>query len=153
MSARRVGIDVTLGLLGSLTRNDPGAFTSEVHVAGASFIGARYRSVGAYLAPEFGNGGGYRSTMLGGGLSLDLLSLNQIRITALAGYTTFDMTPTDTSASAPTTQSLRGTSVGGMASIPLVGPVRLAYRGQYITGQVNGAAVHVTRYSAGLLLF
>jgi hypothetical protein len=153
VSARRAGIDVSVGLLGSLTRDAAGTWASDVHVSGASFINARYGRVGAYLAPEFGNGGGYRSTMLGGGLSLDLLSLQPLRITALAGYATYDVTPTISGAPAPVMQSLRGASVGGMASIPFFGPVRLAYRGQYITGQVDGVTTHVTRYSAGLLLF
>jgi hypothetical protein len=122
------------------------------HVTGLSFIGARYRGWGAYLAPEYGSGGGYSSTLLGGGLSRDLLDLRLLRVTALAGYTTYALTPTDTIGSPlAAALSLRGPSFGGMASIPLSGPVRLAYRGQYIMLQPNGTAAHVIRHSVGVL--
>jgi hypothetical protein len=152
VSARRVGMDLTVGALGSVSRDPANGSTPPLHVAALSFIGAQHRGWGIYLAPEFGNGGGYRSTMLGGGLSRDLLSAHLLRVTALVGYTTYTQTPTAIAgASAPPGQSIRGPSLGGMASIPLLGPVRLAYRGQYVMGQLNGAAVHITRYSAGLL--
>jgi hypothetical protein len=152
MSARRAGVNLTVGVLGSYTPiNSPG-LASAVHVAGVSFIGAQYEGWGAYLAPEFGSGAGYRSTMLGGGLSRDLLSLHQFRLTALAGYTTYASTPTAAaSATAPATQTLQGPSLGGMASIPLLGPVRLGYRGQYVILQSAGITAHVTRHSVGLL--
>jgi hypothetical protein len=39
-----------------------------------------------------------------------------------------------------------------MASIPLFGPLRLAYRGQFVMLQDAGTAVQVKRYSLGLLL-
>jgi hypothetical protein len=152
VSARRTGIDLTVGLLGSVTREPADPWTPPLHVAGLSFIGARYRGWGVYVAPELGNGGGYRSTMLGGGLSRDLLSVHLLRVTALAGYTTYAQTVTAVAGAAPpATQSLQGPSLGGMVSIPLLGPVRLAYRGQYVMGQLAGTPVHITRYSAGLL--
>ena len=152
LSAQRAGVNLTIGVLGSFTPIKPSGLTPMAHVAGLSFIGARYRSLGAYLAPEFGEGGGYRSTMLGGGLSFDLVSLRMLRLTAMGGYTTYSETPTaaDT-ASAPVTRSLQGTSVGGMVSIPFLGPLRLAYRGQYVMAQAAGVPVQMTRHSVGLV--
>ena len=148
-SGRRLGLDVTLGLLGSVTPIRVVGFTPTVHVTALSFIGAQYRGWGAYLAPEFGSGGGIRSQMLAGGLSRDLLNIHMLRATALAGYAINTETSTDSlAAGAPVVQNLRGPSVGGMASIPLLGPVRLAYRGQYVKGAVAGAAI--IRHSVGL---
>jgi hypothetical protein len=145
-------MDLTVGLLGSVERVQTNGLTPEVHVAGLSFFGAQYRGWGAYLAPEFGSGAGYRSTLLGGGLSRDLLNVHLLRLTALAGYTTYAVTPTAVSgASAPATLSLRGPSMGGLASIPLFGPLRLAYRGQYIMLQTGGVSGRATRHSAGLV--
>ena len=94
------------------------------------------------LAPEFGNGGQYSSTMLAGGLSRDLVWMHKLRITALVGYASYTETP-NTAA-----RSIRGPSFGGMVSIPLLGPVRLAYRGQYVKGPSKS---NVTRYSVGLI--
>jgi hypothetical protein len=145
-------MDLTVGVLGSVTRVQSNALVPAVHVTGLSFIGAQYRGWGAYLAPELGSGGGYSSTLLGGGLSRDLLDVHLLRVTALAGYTTYSLTPTDTTGTPlPAALSLRGPSFGGMASIPLSGPVRLAYRGQYIMLQLNGTATHVIRHSVGVL--
>jgi hypothetical protein len=152
-NARRAGMNLTVGLLGSVTPiKSTTGLTPTAHVSGVSFLGVRYRAVGLYGAPEFGQGGGYRSTMLGGGMSLDLISFHMLRITALGGYTTYSETtmPADTTV-APVTQKLQGPSVGGMASIPLFGPLRLAYRGQYVMAQVAGVPARMTRHYAGLV--
>jgi hypothetical protein len=152
-NARRAGMNLTVGLLGSVTPiKSTTGLTPTAHVSGVSFLGVRYRAVGLYGAPEFGQGGGYRSTMLGGGMSLDLISFHMLRITALGGYTTYSETtmPADTTV-APVTQKLQGPSVGGMASIPLFGPLRLAYRGQYVMAQVGGVPARMTRHYAGLV--
>jgi hypothetical protein len=152
-NARRAGLDVTVGLLGSFTPiKATTGLTPSAHIAGLSFLGVRYHGIGLYGAPEYGQGGGYRSTMLGGGLSLDLIRLNMLRVSALGGYTTYTETtmPTDSTV-VPVTAKLQGPSVGGMVSIPFIGPLRLAYRGQYVMAQVAGLPVHMTRHSVGLV--
>ena len=152
LAAKRAGVRLTLGVLGSVTPVESGALTPTAHVSGLSFVGARYRRFGAYFAPEMGQGGGYRSTMLGGGASIDLLDLRMLRVSALGGYTTYSQTPTAVdSTTIPVTRSVRGTSMGGMASIPLVGPLRIAYRGQYVTVRDAGVASNMVRHSVGLL--
>lgn len=154
LSAKRAGVRLTLGVLGSVTPVEASGLTPTAHVSGLSFVGARYRRLGAYFAPELGQGGGYRSSMLGGGASLDLLDLRMLRLSVLGGYTTYSQTPAAVdSASTPVTRSVRGTSVGGLASIPLVGPLRVAYRGQYVTVRDAGVAEHMVRHSVGLLIF
>lgn len=145
-------LGLNVGLLASVTRLDQAGTTPARHVLGLPFLGVTYGGWGLYGASEFGNDGLYRTTAFGGGLSRDLLDLHMLRVTALGGYTAYTATPaTINPTSPPTTASLRGASVGGMASVPLLGPVRLAYRGQYITGQSNGATVHLVRNGFGLL--
>jgi hypothetical protein len=152
-NARRAGLDLTLGLLGSVTPiKSTTGLTPSAHISGLSFLGVRYRGVGVYGAPEYGQGGGYRSTMFGGGVSLDLISLHLLRVSALGGYTMYTETtmPTDSTV-APVTAKLQGPSVGGMVSIPFIGPMRLAYRGQYVMAQVAGVPQRMTRHSVGLV--
>ena len=152
LARRRTGMKLTVGVLGSVTPIESNGVTRTVHVSGASFVGARYRRVGVYVAPEFGQGGGYRSTTLEGGLSLDLLDLRLLRVTALGGYMSYSEAPLPTDSTVvPITRSLRGTSVGGMVSIPFVGPLRLAYRGQYDTVHDAGIPIHRTRHSVGFV--
>lgn len=150
--AKRGGVRMTLGVLGSVTPVETTGLKPTAHVSGLSFVGIRYRRLGLYAAPEMGQGGGYRSKMLGGGASLDLLDLRMLRLSVLGGYTNYSQTPivTDT-ASTAVTMSVNGTSVGGLASIPLVGPLRLAYRGQYVTVREQGATANMVRHSIGLL--
>ena len=152
-NAQRAGLDLTLGLLGSVTPiKSTSGLTPTAHVSGLSHVGVGYRAVGLYGAPEYGQGGGFRSTMLGGGVSLDLIDLHMLRITALGGYATYAETtmPTDSTV-APVTSKLQGPSVGGMVSIPFFGPLRLAYRGQYVVAEVAGVPARMTRHSVGLV--
>jgi hypothetical protein len=152
-NARRAGLNMTVGVLGSLTPiKSTNGLTPTAHVSGLSYVGVRYRGIGIYGAPEYGQGGGYRSTMLGGGLSLDLINLHMLRVSALGGYTTYSETsmPTDSTV-APVTAKLQGPSVGGMVSIPFIGPLRLAYRGQYVMAEVAGVPARMTRHSVGLV--
>ena len=152
-NARRSGLDLSIGLLGSVTPiKSTAGLTPTAHVAGLSFVGVRFHALGLYGAPEYGQGGGYRSTMLGGGVSLDLINLHMLRVSALGGYTPYSETtmPTDTTV-APVTAKLQGPSVGGMVSIPFIGPLRLAYRGQYVMAQVAGVPTKMTRHSVGLI--
>jgi hypothetical protein len=152
-NARRAGLNLTVGVLGSFTPiKSTNGLTPTAHVSGLSYVGIRYHALGLYGAPEYGQGGGYRSTMLGGGVSLDLINLHMLRISALGGYTTYSETtmPTDT-AVAPVTAKIQGPSVGGMVSIPFIGPLRLAYRGQYVMAEVAGVPARMTRHSVGLV--
>ena len=146
------GFGVTVGAFGSVTPIKTAGIPTAAHIAGLSFIGVRYRMLGLYGAPEFGQGGGYRSTMMGGGASLDLLRLPMLHLTALGGLATYSETtsPADTTV-APVTSTLKGTSVGGMASIPLFGPLRLGYRGQYFMVKDAGVSTHMIRHYVGLV--
>jgi hypothetical protein len=152
-SARRAGVDVTVGLLGSVTPIKTNGLTPTAHIAGVTFLGAGYRSIGIYFAPEYGQGGGYRSTMMGGGLSISLLSLNMLHVTALGGYMKYSQVamPDSTILVPQSDRSLQGPSVGGMASIPFIGPMRLAYRGQYVMARDAGVQVKMIRHSVGLV--
>ena len=149
---RRPGLNFTVGVLGSVTAIESNGLPSEFHVMGASFVGARYRMLGVYVAPELGQGGGYKSTTLEGGVSLDLVRLHLIRITALGGYLRYAETPVPAdSTMVPVTRSLQGYALGGMVSLPFAGPLRLAYRGQYDTVRDAGVPVHRVKHSVGLV--
>lgn len=152
-NARRAGVDVTFGVLGSFTPiKSADGLTPTGHIAGMSFLGVRFHGLGLYGAPEYGQGGGYRSTMVGGGLSLDLINVHLLRVSALGGYMNYTETtmPTDSTV-APVTAKLQGPSVGGMVSVPFIGPLRLAYRGQYVMAKVAGIPATMTRHSVGLV--
>lgn len=149
MRAQNGGISGTLGFLGSVTPIRVAGVAPTAHVAGASFINLKYRGWGIYGAPEIGQGGGYKSTLWGGGLSRDLLDIHLLHATVLGGYAQYSETPDGVTPS--TTQTMSGYSVGGLVSLPVAGPLRLAYRGQYVTATVLGTQVHMTRHSVGLL--
>jgi hypothetical protein len=149
MRAQHGSVSGTLGFLGSVTPIKVAGVEPTAHIAGASFINLKYRGVGIYGAPEIGQGGGYKSTLWGGGLSLDLIDLHLLHVTALGGYAQYSETPDGATPS--TTQTLTGYSLGGLASLPIAGPLRLAYRGQYVTATVAGAQVHMTRHSFGFV--
>ena len=148
----RPSFGVTIGAFGSVTPIKTAGIPTAAHISGLSFIGMRFGILGIYGAPEFGQGGGYKSTMMGGGGSLDLLRLNMLHVTLLGGVSTYSETtiPTDSTV-APVTRSLQGTSVGGMASIPFIGPLRLGYRGQYFMTKEAGVSAQMTRHYVGLV--
>jgi hypothetical protein len=149
---RRPGVNLTAGVLGSATVIETFGLPRTVHVTGASFVGIRYRMLGLYAAPEMGQGGGFRSTSLDGGASLQLINLHLLRITALGGYLRHsETTVPEDSAVMPVTRSLEGYTMGGMVSVPFVGPLRLAYRGQYDTVRDAGIPVHRVKHSVGLV--
>jgi hypothetical protein len=149
MRAQHGNVSGTLGFLGSVTPIKVAGLQPTAHIAGASFINLKYRGWGIYGAPELGQGGGYKSTLWGGGLSRDLLNLHLLHATALGGYAQYSETPDGATPSA--TQTMCGYSVGGLVSLPIAGPLRLAYRGQYVTATVLGTQVHMTRHSFGLV--
>jgi hypothetical protein len=149
---RRAGLNLSAGVLGSASVIETFGLPRAVHVSGASFIGVRYRILGLYAAPGMGQGGGFRSTSLDGGASLELIHLHLLRITALGGYLRHsETTMPEDSTVAPVTRSLDGYTMGGMVSIPFVGPLRLAYRGQYDTVRDAGIPVHRVKHSVGLV--
>lgn len=149
MRAQHGNVSGTLGFLGSVTPIKVAGLQPTAHIAGASFINLKYRGWGIYGAPELGQGGGYKSTLWGGGLSRDLLNLHLLHATALGGYAQYSETPDGATPAA--TQTMSGYSVGGLVSLPIAGPLRLAYRGQYVTATVLGTQVHMTRHSFGLV--
>jgi hypothetical protein len=148
----RPSFGLTVGAFGSFTPIKTAGVPTAAHVAGLSFIGMRFGMLGIYGAPEFGQGGGYKSTMIGGGGALHLLRLHPLHVTLLGGVANYSETtiPTDSTV-APVTRSLQGTSVGGMVSIPFIGPLRLGYRGQYFMTKNAGVAAQMTRHYAGLV--
>jgi hypothetical protein len=149
---RRTGLNLTAGVLGSATLIETSGLPRAVHVSGASFIGVRFKMLGLYAAPDMGQGGGFRSTSLDGGASLDLIGLHLLRVTALGGYLRYsETTMPEDSTVVPVTRSLEGYTMGGMVSIPFVGPLRLAYRGQYDTVRDAGIPVHRVKHSIGFL--
>ena len=151
-AVRRPNMNLTIGVFGAVTPVKSNGLTPSAHVSGISFVGARYRAIGIYFAPEYGQGGGYKTTMMGGGLSLDLLNVHLLRVTALGGVTNYTETsiPADTTI-APASRMLQGTSMGGMVSIPFAGPARLAYRAQYVLAHEAGVPVHMLEHSVGLV--
>lgn len=149
MRAQHGSVGGTLGFLGSVTPIKVAGLAPAAHIAGASFINLKYRGWGIYGAPEIGQGGGYKSTLWGGGLSRDLLDLHLLHATVLGGYAQYSETPDGVTPS--TTQTMSGYSVGGLVSLPIAGPLRLGYRGQYVTATVAGTQVHMTRHSFGFL--
>lgn len=149
MRAQHGNVSGTLGFLGSVTPIKIAGLEPSAHIAGASFINLKYRGWGIYGAPELGQGGGYKSTLWGGGLSRDLLDLHLLHATALGGYVQYSETPDGAAPSAA--QTISGYSVGGLVSLPIAGPLRLAYRGQYVTATVLGTQVHMTRHSFGVV--
>ncbi len=151
-AVRRPNLNLTIGVFGAVTPVKSNGLTPSAHVSGISFVGARYRAIGVYFAPEYGQGGGYKTTMTGGGLSLDLLNVHLLRVTALGGVTNYTETsiPADTTI-APASRMLQGTSMGGMVSIPFAGPARLAYRAQYVLAHEAGVPVHMLEHSVGLV--
>ena len=149
---RRMGLNLTAGVLGSATVIETVGIPKAVHVTGTSFIGIRYGMLGLYAAPEMGQGGGFRSSTLDGGAALHLINLHPLRITALGGYLRHsETTVPEDSTVAPVTRSLQGYTVGGMASIPFFGPLRLAYRGQYDTVRDAGIPIHRVKHSVGIV--
>lgn len=149
MRAQNGGISGTLGFLGSVTPIKVAGLEPTAHISGSSFINLKYRGWGIYGAPEIGQGGGYKSTLWGGGLSRDLLDIHLLHATVLGGYAQYSETPDGVTPS--TTQTMSGYSVGGLVSLPIAGPLRLGYRGQYVTATVAGTQVHMTRHSFGFL--
>lgn len=151
-AVRRPNLNLTIGVFGAVTPVKSNGLTPSAHVSGISFVGARYRAIGVYFAPEYGQGGGYKTQMMGGGLSLDLLNVHLLRVTALGGVTNYTETsvPADTTI-APASRMLQGTSMGGMVSIPFAGPARLAYRAQYVLAHEAGVPVHMLEHSIGLV--
>ena len=149
MRAQQGSVSGTLGFLGSVTPVKVAGVAPTAHIAGASFINLKYRGWGIYGAPEIGQGGGYKSTLWGGGLSRDLLDIHLLHATVLGGYAQYSETPDGVTPA--TTQTMSGYSVGGLVSLPIAGPLRLGYRGQYVTATVAGTQVHMTRHSVGLL--
>jgi hypothetical protein len=149
---RRTGLNLTAGVLGSATLIETSGVPRAVHVSGASFIGVRFKMLGLYVAPDMGQGGGFRSSSLDGGASLDLINLHLLRVTALGGYLRYsETTMPEDSTVVPVSRSLEGYTMGGMVSIPFVGPLRLAYRGQYDTVRDAGIPVHRVKHSVGFL--
>ena len=148
----RPSFGLSVGAFGSVTPVKTAGIPTAMHVAGSSFIGMRFGMLGIYGAPEFGQGAGYKSTMIGGGGALHLLNIHPLHVTLLGGLARYSETtvPTDSTV-APVTNSIQGTSVGGIASIPFIGPLRLGYRGQYFMTKVDGVSGQMTRHYVGLI--
>jgi hypothetical protein len=148
----RPGFGLTVGAFGSVTPIKTAGIPTAMHVAGSSFVGIRLGMLGIYGAPDFGQGAGYKSTMISGGGALHLLNIHPLHVTLLGGLARYSETtvPTDSTV-APVTSSIQGTSLGGIASIPFIGPLRLGYRGQYFVTKEGGVSATMTRHYVGLV--
>jgi hypothetical protein len=143
---------IAFGILGSVTPIDVASEGSESHIAILPFAQFESGRLGIYAAPEFGRGGGYRSTMLGGGLALQLADTRIIDINLLLGYTTYNETPTVKGIAPPSESwSGHGASGGGFATVRLFGPIHLGYRGQYVLGFGDNSNLRFSRHSVGLV--
>jgi hypothetical protein len=141
-----------VALLGSVRPYSvTGSSTRVLHVSGDPLITISALGWGLYAAPEMGSGAGHRSTMLGGGIMRQLIDTRLLRISALAGATTYHEEPDGLYANSFTSRTLTAGSVGGLASLPLIGPARLAYRFQFVRGFGDQADFHQRRHAVGLL--
>jgi hypothetical protein len=141
-----------VALLGSVRPYSvSGSGTRVLHVSGDPLVTISAAGWGLYFAPEMGSGAGHRSTMLGGGVMRQIIDLRFLRITALAGATTYSEEPDGLYAASFTSRSLKAGSVGGLASLSFIGPTRLAYRFQFIRGLADQADFHQRRHAVGLL--
>jgi hypothetical protein len=142
---------VSVALFGSAT---PYTVTTTgarlIHVSGHPLLSLNLMGWGLYVAPEFGSGAGHRSAMIGGGLLRQVLSTGPVHITALAGVTSYTEVPDSNYTTLFASQSINAASVGGVVSLPFIGPARLAYRGQYLRGLGNYADFHKIRHAVGL---
>ncbi|MCC7052482.1 MAG: SH3 domain-containing protein [Gemmatimonadaceae bacterium] len=141
------------GLLGSVTQVTPtGGGAKATHLAGTALVLLERRPFGVYVAPEFGSGAGYRSLMLGGGLSLRVLTYDRLQVRGLGGYTTYreTLSPAVSGVSSEILSS-HGASVGGLVTVRAVGGFRVAYRGAYTRGFGDQAGMEFWRHSVGVV--
>ncbi|MDQ6634310.1 MAG: hypothetical protein M3Z10_06070 [Gemmatimonadota bacterium] len=143
---------VSVALLGSVT---PYMVTTTgervLHLSGHALVTLNVLGWGLYAAPEYGNGAGHRSTMLGGGVLRQILSVGPVHVTGLGGVTLYSEQPDGVYAASFVSRSIRAGSVGGLVSLPFVGPARIAYRGQYLRGLGADSDFHKIRHAVGLL--
>jgi hypothetical protein len=142
---------VSISLLGSVapyTVTTTGA--KVLHVSGHTLVSVSAFGWGVYAAPEYGSGAGHRSTMLGGGLLRQILRSGPVHVSALAGVTLYTEVPDGDYAASFVSRSIRASSVGGLITLPFVGPARIAYRGQYLRGLGADSDFHKIRHAVGL---
>jgi hypothetical protein len=121
-----------------------------LHVSGNALVTLNLFGWGLYAAPEYGSGAGHRSTMLGGGILRQILRTGPVRVAALAGATLYSEVPEGPYAASFVTRTIRAGSVGGIVSLPFVGPARIGYRGQYLRGLGADSDFHKIRHAVGL---
>jgi hypothetical protein len=133
-----------LGLLGSYTPADGGSVeATHVSVTALVLYGGR---LGAYLAPEFGQGAGYDSQMLGAGAYLRLIARGGITLRVAGGGTTYS-SKDEAADDADTFQAM---SFGGIAELRLAGALRLTARAQQVIGVGDADGVRFKRYAFGV---
>jgi hypothetical protein len=142
---------VSVALLGSVTPYTVTTTGDKVlHLSGHALVTLNAFGWGLYASPEFGSGAGHRSTMLGGGVLRQILRSGPVHVTALAGAALYSELPDGAYAASFVSRSIRVGSVGGLISLPFVGPARLAYRGQYLRGLGADSDFHKIRHAVGL---
>lgn len=111
------------------------------------------RWLGVYAAPEIGTGAGYRSLMLGGGLSLSVATIGPLQVRAMGGMTTYKATLSgNDSLSVPAPASeFNAASVGGLVTLRVFGSTKIAFRGQQVLSVGEPVSIRFRRYSVGLL--
>lgn len=143
---------IRIGVLGSVTPIEatPTVAASN-HLAALPLLMIQGSRLGVFAAPEIGTGAGYRTLMLGGGVSLRLLSIGRLHIRAAGGYTTYSETLDAVGTEASVTTTAHGASAGGIVTLRLFGRASLAYRGHLVKGFGEYETLEFQRHSVGLV--
>jgi len=126
---------------------------TENHLAALPLVLIQGNRLGVYLAPDIGTGAGYRSLMLGGGLSLRLITIGRLQLRAMGGMTTYKATlpGTDSVSRSLNSAQFNAASFGGLATLRVVGPTKVAFRGQQVLSVGEPVSLRFRRYAVGLI--
>jgi hypothetical protein len=142
---------LTLALLGSATAM-PGSkrVPAATHVAAQSVFMLQGGRLGLYATADLGTGAGFRSLLVGGGVSVRAITRGRLGVQLDVGGTRVDVQPgtglVDPSVYAMTTWA--GT-VGGFARFALSNRLHLLSRAQYVQGVGEQSEVRFKRYAFG----
>lgn len=141
---------LSIGLLGSATtvKGSPGRLAAN-HFVALPLILLQGPTLGAYVAPEVGAGAGYRSSMLGLGVTARVYTYGPVQLRATGGYATYGTVPE--SGGTAVRRSIQAASLGGLMSVRLFGTFRVAYRGQYVMAVGDGSGVRFQRHALGVV--
>jgi hypothetical protein len=141
---------LSIGLFGSATA----VKASQGQVAATHYVALpllllQGQRLGAYVAPEVGAGAGYRSSMLGVGVTARVYTYGPLQLRATGGYATYGTVPE--SGGTAVRRSIQAASLGGLVSVRVFGTFRIAYRGQYVMAVGDGSGVRFQRHALGVV--